>query len=399
MAFTTRPGGLFKGKEKYGWVVAIDQNGEIALNLSLNNLTQDVHCEASGSLLYSQPAVGLITEVDQNGNQLAQWHARGRWLDKSPPQGSIELPLYVLHHTTQTFPNGNFLLLSAESRIINDWYTSTIDPASRRKRANVVGDLIVEVSRSGEVVRELHLFDVLDPYRITHGSLNDNWVKKGLPDTYDWCHANSAVYDPTDDSVVISLRHQDCIIKVGWRDGQLRWILGNPSHWRKPQREKLLQSHGELTWPSHQHDCSIVQPNRILCFDNGNFRAAAFEPTRPDVENFSRAVEFEIDERNMQVVQVWSYGQQFGNELFSCYNSGVVRLPKTGNTFITFGGLCTKDGEPTSDNEKGFCRARLMEVTPNNEIVFDMTVDGSHWEHPVPFSVFRSEHVPEIFSG
>jgi hypothetical protein len=36
---------------------------------------------------------------------------------------------------------------------------------------------------------------------------------------------------------------------------------------------------------------------------------------------------------------------------------------------MTYGGICTIDGVPTSDNRKGFCRARLMEVTPEKEML------------------------------
>ena len=36
-----------------------------------------------------------------------------------------------------------------------------------------------------------------------------------------------------------------------------------------------------------------------------------------------------------------------------------------------------------------------MEVTAEGEVVFDMSLDGAAWPDPVPFSVFRADHLPE----
>ena len=97
----------------------------------------------------------------------------------------------------------------------------------------------------------------------------------------------------------------------------------------------------------------------------------------------------------MTVRQVWSYGEGTGERLYACYQGGAYRLPRTGNTFMNYGGICTTDGVPTGDNREGFCRARLMEVTPEKEIVFDMWIDSSGEDNPVPLSSFRSEFVPD----
>jgi hypothetical protein len=59
------------------------------------------------------------------------------------------------------------------------------------------------------------------------------------------------------------------------------------------------------------------------------------------------------------------------------------------------GGICTIDGVPTSDIRKGFCRARLMEVTPEKEIVFDMWIDGSDENPALSLSSFRAEFLGE----
>ena len=54
-----------------------------------------------------------------------------------------------------------------------------------------------------------------------------------------WAHVNSVDYDPTDDSIILSSRHQSAIIKIG-RDKKVKWILASPEGWKKPWADKLL---------------------------------------------------------------------------------------------------------------------------------------------------------------
>jgi hypothetical protein len=133
----------------------------------------------------------------------------------------------------------------------------------------------------------------------------------------------------------------------------------------------------------------------VLCFDNGNFRAGAFAPKQEDATSYSRVVEYEIDEAAQKVRQVWSFGDGGPDRIFACYQGGAYRLPKTGNTFMTFGGICTVDGVPTSDNVDAFGTARLIEVTPAGEVVFDAAIDDRGNQTPRPFSAFRAELFPD----
>ena len=97
----------------------------------------------------------------------------------------------------------------------------------------------------------------------------------------------------------------------------------------------------------------------------------------------------------MTVSQVWSYGSAEGDNTLACYQGGAYRLPTTGNTFLTYGGVCTKDGVPTSDLRSAFARARLVEVSEAGDIVFDMWIDSGEAEDGLPLSSFRAEHFPE----
>jgi hypothetical protein len=130
-----------------------------------------------------------------------------------------------------------------------------------------------------------------------------------------------------------------------------------------------------------------------MCFDNGNHRAQPFAPALAPAQNYSRAVEFAVDEGRRTVSQAWSYGDAPGERLFAGFQGGAMRLPKTGNTFITYGGICSVNGQPANESEGADVRARLIEVTPERDIVLDVAIGGGAGDARV-LSSFRSEHVP-----
>ena len=262
----------------------------------------------------------------------------------------------------------------------------------------------MEVRPDGSKANEWRMLDLLDPYRITYGSRANYWGVRGYAGTMDWCHTNGTAYDAKDDSILASLRTQDCIVKFDRKSGALRWILGAHDNWRKPWSDKLLKPDASVAWQFHQHDCSITPAGTILCFDNGNHRAQPFAPRMGAPESYSRAVEFAVDERNGTVSQIWSYGEAPGERRYAGFQGGAMRLPRTGNTFITYGGVCSINGKPASGPDRfdpgeadlrdkiDIC-ARLIEVTPDNDIVLDLTVGGGP-DDPKVLSAFRSEHIP-----
>ena len=166
----------------------------------------------------------------------------------------------------------------------------------------------------------------------------------------------------------------------------------------------MLRPDGPLDWQFHQHDCSITPSGTILCFDSGNHRAQPFQPPTCAAQSYSRAVEFAEDESNRRVRQVWSYGERSSERLYAGFQGGAVRLPQTGNSFITYGGICSIDGRPASgpdrfepaeaeSRDRMDIRAQLLEVTPDRQVVLDLRIGGEAGD-PQALSVFRSEHVP-----
>jgi hypothetical protein len=394
MLFNVRGDSRLAGNQSHqGWLLGIDRVGDISCIHESDLPVQGVRRLPNGNLLVTI-VDGLVLEMTMAGAIVRQWYATGRYRDRAPPRNGIPVEAETFHHGVNLAPDGNLLLLSMEIREFDDWPGSVTDPNAPRERAKLIGDIVMEVRPDGSKANEWRLLDMLDPYRVTYGSRAAYWVQRGYPGTNDWCHANGTAYDARDDSILVSLRTQDCIIKFGRRTGVLRWILGAQGNWKAPWSDKLLTPVGPLSWNFHQHDCSITPFGTILCFDNGNHRALPFAPAVPPEENFSRAVEFAVDDATGTVRQVWSYGDADGERLFAGFQGGAFRMPKTDNTFITYGGICSVDGKPANEPNGADIRARLIEVTPEKEIVLDVLIGGGP-DDPKALSIFRSEWVPE----
>jgi arylsulfate sulfotransferase len=382
-----------KGAPARGWLLALEQGGSLRCVYAGERAVQGIKATPSGTLLVSI-IDGLILEMTTGGKVIRSWHATGRYRDRAPPAGSIAVAAETFHHGVNQLANGNLLLLSMEVRSYPDWPGSTSEQAAPRETARLVGDILIEVQPDGCIVREHRLLDILDPYRITYGSRALYWAQRGYAGTFDWCHANGTWHDPRDDSVLVSLRTQDCIVKIDRKTGALGWILGDHGNWRKPWSDKLLRPVGQAGWSYHQHDCSVTPAGTVMCFDNGNNRAVPFAPPLPHSDNASRAVEYAVDEVRMTAEQVWSFGEAPPHRIFAGFQGGARRLPATGNTIIAFGGICTRSGLPVEDPDADTeCRARLVEVTPSREVVLDMSIGGAPGD-PRALSVFKAEHVP-----
>jgi hypothetical protein len=338
------------------------------------------------------------------GNRICQWFAAGAHNagDFEAADGSIPVAAEAFHHDIQELENGNFVVLGIERRTYSDYPSSETDAAAPRAEALVVGDVIVEFQRNGEVVANWRMLDILDPQRIGYGSLSDYWVNKGIPGSMDWSHLNSVFLDTDDDSFIVSARHQDAVIKIRRDSGEIVWILGNHDGWRAPWSDQLLAPEGApdgtFEWQYHQHHATITSRGSILLFDNGNHRAHPFDAKRPPAENYSRAVEFAVDEAAKAVQQVWSYGGP-GPEAYYCpFICGAEEMPNSGNVLACFGGLMSDDnGAVIDDTRTGLGWVRIAEVTREDEprLVFELFIDERHkgkgWD------VYRAHRLPALY--
>jgi len=299
-------------------------------------------------------------------------------------------------------PSGNFLVISTELRVVDNFPTEVGNPESPQESASVIGDVIVEFQPDGTIVNRWSLLDLMDPDRYGYLSAGNFWKTRGYGhiegELKDWGHANSVFYNPPDDSVIVSLRHQDAVIKLSRETGELVWILGTHAGWGDRWKPYLLNPVGEFEWQYHQHAARTTRDGLLLLFDNGNDRAWPPETRTPDKEAYSRAVEFKIDEEQGTVEQVWLYGGP--GAFFSSFVSEADLLPVTGNVLVTEGGLTRNDqGEYASGREATRYSTRIVEVTHSQapEIVFELLIEDPSVEDPMGWTVYRSERLPDLY--
>jgi len=218
-----------------------------------------------------------------------------------------------LHHDAVVLPQGNFLALTSAEDSFEDG--------------------VVEISRkTGRVIHEWDFRTILDPLRPPQ--------PRNLEER-DWLHLNGICYDKEDDAFIVSGRDQSALVKLGRKTGTLYWVLSNPEHWKPKFSSYLLSPMGDFEWPWGQH-APAVHPEdntRILVYDNGNFRSYS-DPLLPE-ENYSRAVEYKIDEDSMTIRQVWQFGKELGPAAFTPF-IGDANYLSNGNRLVCFGGI-TRD--------------------------------------------------------
>ncbi|NNL79976.1 MAG: aryl-sulfate sulfotransferase, partial [Flavobacteriaceae bacterium] len=90
-------------------------------------------------------------------------------------------------------------------------------------------------------------------------------------------------------------------------------------------------SAADFDFPWGPHAPKLLPNGNILVFDNGTYR------NFNDDNRYSRVVEYEIDDTNKTVRQVWQYGKERGEEFYSSIVSDADYLPGTENILVTSG--------------------------------------------------------------
>lgn len=269
------------------------------------------------------------------------------------------------HHDMAEMPNGNLLVLG------------------NNVNGKVVEDTLYELSReTGEVLRVWDMnsyFDVdgcggknAHTSDLNYRNENSNWVS-------DWLHLNALDYDGASNTVILSSRHQDAIIKMDLTTGEIVWILTDPDDSFPEYLEgKLLTPVGEsFEWQYGQHNVTFLPNGDVMCFDNGDYRSKSSEGIVPaDTQGYSRAVVYRVNENDMTVSQVWQFGKELGTEFLAIYVSSAQYLGEN-HYLIDFGGIVKdSDGKATYNNMAGLTGSSRSEVyeVKNDEIVFRASI-------------------------
>lgn len=384
----------------HGWLIAVNAAGEVVWYHHPDVVPGDARQLPNGHLIYEYDQMGFM-EIDTLGNVLEVWHAVG--LGAPEPEGATIVQTDTMHHDMQELPNGHFLSLSTAMIAAPNYPTNEKDANAPLATVPLIVDKINEFDRSGQIVQSWFMDDFIDVYRLGYDSLSPFWDMKYIDvatGTKDWSHANAIVYSEHDDSIVVSLRNQDALVKFHRASGKLVWILGPPDNWKSPWSEALLKAPPDMPWFYHQHAPKVFPDGRILLFDNGNFRASPPNEKMTARKNHSRVVEYRVDEAKKTVEQTWVYGGDDAEAFYSPFLGDADALPKTGNVLVTDGGrVVDNQGIPSDEILAGHKWARIFEITRETSPrkVFELYIQAPH---PIGFagwSVYRADRIPSLY--
>ncbi len=362
-----------------GYVMIIDNNGEVVW-YSTMNAGHDIRQLEDGNLL--NPLFTGFNEVNLLGETVQSWPApNGYGID--PHEG---------------FPtdHGTILYISEASATVANFPTSATDSSAPTETAAVDYDRIVEISMAdGALVNQWNLLEMLDPRRISYLSFVKN--------TYGWDnhHGNAIVEDPRDHSIIVSLRSQNAVVKFS-RDGALKWIVGPHENWGLDFQKYLLTPVGEpFEWNYAQHAMKVTPQGTLLLYDDGDFRASPFNDKVPDSANYSRAVEYQIDEDTMEIRQVWEYGQHTPEVFYTSFAGDTEWLPKTSHVLVNFASVSYINHVPPDPDVPKASMARIQEVTHDTdaEVLFDISIFdyNSSNANYLGYWVYRARRLPDLY--
>jgi len=304
----------------------------------------------------------VLREIDLAGNIVRETHAR-RVSRQLLTLGQD--PIGSFHHEAIRLPNGHTLVIGSVERLMTDVQgEGTVD---------IYGEMVIDLDENFQVSWVWNAFDHLD---VTRKAILDEVCTMGGGDggcpplffaeeANDWLHANAIDYVPEDGSILISLRHQDWVIKVNYDngngDGSVIWRLGKDGDFT------FISEDPEDDWPwfSHQHDARF-QGDELVVYDNGNTRVEAGPGGN------SRGQVLLIDEENMEV-RVRSY--DLGSYAFAL---GSAQKLRNGN-YHFLNGLIDAD-------EGGYSES--IEVSPDGQFLFMFSSEGA---------IYRSHRMKTLY--
>ncbi|HEX4074149.1 MAG TPA: aryl-sulfate sulfotransferase, partial [Candidatus Acidoferrales bacterium] len=219
-------------------------NGHFLINFGVTN--------SSGLGLSS-----VLQEVDLAGNII--WQMSSAQLNAELAAATCaecNVTILSTHHDFAILPNGHLIVLADTQQTISG--------------VVVTGDVVIDLDQNHNPVWAWNEFNHLDINR--------------RPYMYpDWTHTNAVLYSPSDGDIIISIRHQNWLLKIdydnGAGSGNIVWHLGYQGDFA------LLNADGSADtnnadWFYAQHGPSFTTTNTngkfsLVLFDNGDDRGVS----------------------------------------------------------------------------------------------------------------------------
>lgn len=334
------------------YMLAIDVNGAIRWYLSEKKY--------NGSVMLTHLKNGNM--LISNGEPIPNTYNNLPTVYEMSPLGRVYAAynVYGIHHDIRETKNGNLIMAVSD------------------KNRQSQNDFIVEVERtSGKVVKTWDLKEILP--------MREYKAEKPYGGGYsNWLHNNAIWYDEDKGEFVVSGRHQNVVAKFDANTNKLKWVLSKTIGENNEEiRPFLLKSSGEFEFPTAQHAAMQLPDGKIMLLDNTNFDIVDDERNLLQERMYTRAVIYEVDEKDMEVKQVWEYGKSRGRNLYSSFVSDVDYLGKN-HYLIDFGGKYIADNGDVFDHmytpkkikNQSNRQSTIIEIL-NDEVIWEVDLYGN----------------------
>jgi hypothetical protein len=127
---------------------------------------------------------------------------------------------------------------------------------------------IVEMTGTAQILRTWDFAQIIGDYMSANGDNPALFVRPGE----NWLHLNSQIYDPSDDTLIVSSREQ-FVMKIGYTTNDIRWIFGSPDkYWYtfpSLRAKAITLTKKGAFYPIGQHSISLTTDGQLMLFDNG----------------------------------------------------------------------------------------------------------------------------------
>ena len=340
---------------------AVDSNGDVRWFSPVKTYNQLKRLENGHMLLATleedREEYDHLTEMDMVGRVHQSITIDMENVIDSPP----------LHHDTIILPNDNYLALLHDGS------------------EEYVEDELAEIDKeTGEVVHRINFKDIFpEEMYLEYSGHNE--------DVGDWLHINTVWKLEDEDALLLSLRNQDVILKLSYPEPEIEWLMEPTEGWHADVQEYVLEPVDESivfhTGPHAVEEMPDQDGNEdtidMMLFDNNRVY------TRGDLElseQYSRGVQFRINEAEGTVEEIWSYGEERGTDFYSRIVGDADYLEESDTVLLASGHVLDE-----AANQRN---SIIVEVTKTDEpeVVFEM------WYGPFGaneyFQTYRAERIP-----
>lgn len=349
----------------------------------------DVRQIADGDLFLQEAGTGNnFIEMNMLGQIVRTW---------LPPKGYP-----VNDHEGLVTSHGTIMYISDASEVVSNFPANDTTTNPPLETVKVDDNPIVEISCTNSVLlNEWSPLNLIDPTRVTYLTYGEY---SGSSYGVDNEHANALIDDTNDNSVIFSMRDQNAVFKFSRATGQLKWILGSHALWGADWQQYLLTPVGTpFEWNYGQHAPELTPEGTLMVYNDNNYAASPYDPPVADTNNISSAVEYNINETNMTVSEVWNSAWQTNQDrLYTPYIGRVQWLPQTRNVLVDFGAVMYVNGVYSSRYSTNALMVRIKEYThdPVPKVVFDLSFFdyGNTNASYDGYDCYRVYQIPDLYT-